>query len=79
LPLTSADTDGDGVTNVTEVAQGTNPLRADSDDDATGDATDCFPLDPTRWECPSSNPTDHTPPTLTLAEPTNAVLVSSTP
>ena len=79
LSPTNTDMDGDGVLNATEIAQGTDPFRTDSDGDGTGDSTDCFPLDPTRWQCPSANPNDHTPPAITLTEPTNATLVSSTP
>ena len=42
---------------------------------AFDDGTDAFPLDPNRSTAPTSNPTDTTPPTITLREPTNAVLV----
>jgi hypothetical protein len=71
--------DGDGVTNVNEGANGTDPFRSDTDGDGVGDATDCFPLDPARWQCPAADPNDHTPPVITLQEPTNASLVSSVP
>ena len=43
------------------------------------DGADAFPLDPTRWEAPTPTPGDTTPPGITLAEPTNAVLISSVP
>ena len=79
ISLTEMDIDGDGVPNALDIAQGTDPFRADSDGDGTGDAGDCFPLDPTRWLCPTSNPSDQTPPVITLTEPTSATLVSSVP
>ena len=76
---TSPDVDGDGVPNVTERTVGTNPLRPDTDGDGNPDGTDCFPLDPTRSTCLVPNPGDLTPPSITLLEPPNAVLVSSNP
>jgi alpha-tubulin suppressor-like RCC1 family protein len=79
ISVTSLDTDGDGVLNLAERAAGTDPLRADTDGDGVADGVDCFPLDPTRSQCLPSNPNDHTPPNITLAEPTNAVLVSTVP
>lgn len=71
---TNPDMDGDGVTNGVEREQGTDPFRSDSDNDETDDGEDCYPLDPTRDTCPSPNPSDTTPPTIDLDEPTNAVL-----
>jgi alpha-tubulin suppressor-like RCC1 family protein len=79
LSATNTDMDGDGVTNVNEGANGTDPFRSDTDGDGVGDGTDCFPLDPARWQCPAADPNDHTPPVITLQEPTNASLVSSVP
>jgi hypothetical protein len=76
---TNPDADGDGVLNVVERANGTDPFRADTDGDTYGDGVDCFPLDATRWQCPSPTGGDTTPPTITLTEPTNAVLISSVP
>jgi hypothetical protein len=70
--------DGDGVLNAAEIAQGTNPFSADTDGDGTGDATDCFPLDPTQ-QCPEGDPDDTTPPTITILMPSNAVLISTIP
>ena len=43
-----ADADQDGVPNEIEFAANTDPTRADSDGDGTGDATDPVPLKPTR-------------------------------
>ena len=79
LSATNPDMDGDGVSNVDEVARGTDPFRADTDGDGVNDAADCFPLDPTRWLCPVADPNDHTPPIITLQEPTSATLISSVP
>jgi alpha-tubulin suppressor-like RCC1 family protein len=79
ISATSQDVDGDGVANATERANGTDPLRADTDGDGVADGSDCFPLDPSRSTCPTSVPGDVTPPAITLAEPTSAVLVSSVP
>ena len=71
--------DGDGIPNTIERLNGTNPLSADTDGDGTNDGVDCFPLDPTRYLCPTPDPNDHTPPVITLQEPTNATLISSVP
>jgi hypothetical protein len=73
ISATNPDMDGDGVPNAVERARGTDPFRADTDGDGVPDGVDCFPLDPTRWQCPIVDPNDHTPPTITLTEPTNAV------
>ena len=70
LSLTNTDMDGDGVSNATEAARGTDPFIADTDGDGVADGADCFPLDPTRWQCPLPNPNDHTPPLITLQQPT---------
>jgi alpha-tubulin suppressor-like RCC1 family protein len=79
VSTTDPDTDGDGVRNVVEVAQGTDPLRADTDSDGVGDGQDCYPLDPSRWQCPQPVPGDTTPPLILLTEPTNAIIISSLP
>lgn len=76
---TNPDIDGDGILNATERAQGTDPFRADTDGDGSADGVDCFPLDPTRWQCPTPTGGDVTPPVITLTEPTNATLISSVP
>ncbi|MBV31814.1 MAG: hypothetical protein CMK36_00035 [Porticoccaceae bacterium] len=41
------DRDGDGVLNTFELANGTDPLLADTDSDGVNDAVDQFPLNPT--------------------------------
>jgi alpha-tubulin suppressor-like RCC1 family protein len=69
------DSDGDGAPDSVEIAQGTDPFRADTDGDGVVDGLDAFPLDPTRSQVPTPDPNDHTPPTITLLEPPNAVLV----
>ncbi|MGH2688163.1 MAG: chitobiase/beta-hexosaminidase C-terminal domain-containing protein, partial [Actinomycetota bacterium] len=74
---TNPDMDGDGVPNVVERANGTDPFRADTDGDGVGDGADCFPLDPTRTQCPAPQPGDVTPPSITLTEPVGATLQST--
>jgi alpha-tubulin suppressor-like RCC1 family protein len=69
----NTDSDGDGVPNVVEMQNGTDPFRVDTDGDGVDDLHDCFPLDPTRSACGTFDPNDHTPPVITLTEPTNAV------
>jgi len=69
------DIDDDGVTNWTERANGTDPFRADTDGDSVSDLNDAFPLDPTRSMAPSANPSDTTPPMVTLKEPVTARLI----
>ena len=76
---TNVDMDGDGVLNTAEIGQGTDPFSADTDGDGVADGADCFPLDPTRSTCPPPDPNDHTPPIITLTEPTNATLISVVP
>lgn len=79
LSATNLDMDADGVSNANEVARGSDPFLADTDGDGANDLADCFPMDPSRWQCPASNPNDHTPPVINLQEPTNAALISSVP
>lgn len=79
LSPTNMDADGDGLTNAYERQIGTDPFNPDSDGDGVPDGQDCFPLDPTRWQCPQPVPGDTTPPTIILTAPSNAVLTSSVP
>jgi alpha-tubulin suppressor-like RCC1 family protein len=79
LSATNPDMDGDGLSNAAEVQKGTDPFRADTDGDGTNDLADCFPLDPTRWQCPPPVGGDTTPPVITLQQPTNATLISVVP
>jgi len=76
---TNMDMDGDGVLNTVEVQRGTDPFAVDSDGDSVPDGVDAFPLDPTRSQAPSPTPGDTSPPTITLIDPTSAVLISSLP
>jgi alpha-tubulin suppressor-like RCC1 family protein len=79
LSPTNVDMDGDGVSNADEKARGTDPFLGDTDGDGVNDLSDCFPMDPSQWQCPASDPNDHTPPAINLQEPTNAALISSVP
>lgn len=69
------DTDDDGVPNWTERLNGTDPFNADTDGDSVSDLNDAFPLDPTRWLLPASNPSDTTAPIITLKAPVSARLI----
>jgi hypothetical protein len=69
------DSDDDGVPNWLEQKHGTDPFNADTDGDSVTDGNDAFPLDPTRSLPPSSNPSDTTPPVVTLKEPVSAQLI----
>jgi hypothetical protein len=69
------DQDGDGLADPLETHLGTDPTRSDTDGDGVADGQDAFPLDPTRSVLPSSDPNDHTAPTITLDEPLNATLL----
>jgi len=73
--LALLDIDGDGLTNAQELAIGTDPFNPDTDGDGHNDGSDYYPLDPTRWAAPSFDPTDHTPPVITLGQPANATLL----
>ena len=70
------DVDEDGVPNWVEQLNGTDPFRGDTDGDTVSDLNDAFPLDPTRSMAPSSNPSDTTPPVVTLKEPVSARLIT---
>ena len=67
------DTDGDGLSNLQEVAIGTDPYNPDTDGDGVLDDADYFPLDPNRWD--PINPNDITPPVIQLLEPVAAVQI----
>jgi alpha-tubulin suppressor-like RCC1 family protein len=68
------DMDGDGLANATERTIGSDPFKADTDGDGTADGADAFPLDATQTTA-TPNPSDTSPPTVTLIEPTNATLL----
>ena len=71
---TDPDVDGDGLSNVQERWLGTNPFNPDTDGDGVLDGADAFPKDPTRTTMPAPDPNDHTPPVVTLQEPSDAIL-----
>jgi hypothetical protein len=49
------DIDGDGLTSEEEKTKGTNPLKADSDDDGINDNIDAFPLNKADWRDTNNN------------------------
>lgn len=69
----SLDSDGDGASNLAEVASGSNIYEADTDGDGHNDGSDSAPNDPTIWVVPptSYNGADTTPPTIELWTPLN--------
>ena len=67
------DSDGDGISNVDELREGTNPFLADTDRDGVNDNLDAFPLDPTRSSNAPGGSPDTTPPTITLVRPAEAI------
>jgi hypothetical protein len=73
--------DTDGLFNAQARLMGTDPFRADADDDGVADGVDAYPLDRPRSQAPAPDPNDHTPPTITLLEPTSptATLISVEP
>jgi alpha-tubulin suppressor-like RCC1 family protein len=71
--LASQDPDGDGLSSAAELLLGTDPLRADTDGDGVVDGQDAFPLDASRSQAPPPDPSDHTPPAITVQEPSSAV------
>jgi alpha-tubulin suppressor-like RCC1 family protein len=66
------DDDDDGVPNILEIVNGTDPFSADTDGDGVVDLTDHYPLDTTRSQKPAPNPSDTTPPVITLTQPASA-------
>ena len=68
------DPDGDGLSSAMEAIKGTDPFQPDTDGDGAMDGGVLLPPDPTQTQC-TSDPNDHTPPTITLLEPVNATLV----
>lgn len=75
LNPSAVDSDSDGLTNSQELLMGTNPFSADTDRDGVADGLDAYPLDPSLSAFPAGSGTDYTSPTITLAEPANAVLI----
>lgn len=69
LPSGMVDTDGDGVSDITEAALGTSPILTDTDGDGYPDGVDVFPLDPTRWLAMSPTVGDTTGPLVTMRAP----------
>jgi hypothetical protein len=74
ISLTNMDMDGDGLSNAQEYILGTNPFWNDTDGDGVADGQDAFPLDPTRSQAPPPDPSDHTPPVVTITYPTTGII-----
>ena len=77
LSATNPDMDADGLSNALERQRGTD--TAGRTPTRTGWETRTASLDAARFQCPPPNPSDQTPPVITLTEPTNAQLISSIP
>jgi hypothetical protein len=70
--VAALDSDGDGISNLDEVANGTDPFDPDTDGDGVPDGQDYAPTDPTRWEAPPPhNQSDTTPPVIRVLSPPN--------
>jgi hypothetical protein len=67
------DSDGDNISNFTELAQATNPYSPDSDGDGVNDHDDAYPGDPYRWDPDALG--DTTSPIIQLLEPVTAAPV----
>ena len=76
LPGGLVDTDGDGVSDVTERAMGTSPILVDTDADGYLDGFDAAPLDSTRWQPISVVSGDSSPPLVTLRSPASLIYVA---
>jgi hypothetical protein len=73
LPVGPTDSDGDGLSDLTEAAMGTSPTLVDTDGDGHPDADDVFPLDSARWSSIAAVSGDLSPPLLVLDSPATAV------
>lgn len=71
----ATDSDGDGLTNLQEVALGSDAFLADTDGDGVIDSLDAYPINAMLQAGPQANPLDTVPPIITLAEPLNAQLI----
>lgn len=74
-PTGSVDSDGDGLSDITELAMGTSPILVDTDSDGYPDGYEAFPIDPTRWVQSVAPSGDDTAPVISLIEPVDAVPV----
>jgi hypothetical protein len=75
ISATDNDVDGDGMSNADERPLGTNVWVSDTDGDGVSDGADAYPLDPLRSVPLGSDPSDTTPPSITLTEPASAILL----
>ncbi len=73
--IIALDSDGDGINDFVEILNGTNPFLADTDGDGVPDGQDAYPLDPGRSAVPAVDPADHSPPIITLDEPSEGTLL----
>ena len=68
----NGDADGDGLTNLQEFLNGTDPTNPDTDGDGVVDGLDAYPADATKWAAFNAN--DHTAPQITVTKPAGATL-----
>jgi hypothetical protein len=72
------DSNSDGIPDGLSITLGINPTNMDTDGDGLPNVAEiALGLNPllSDWQAPPSNPSDHTPPAITLSQPANWTLV----